>query len=148
MLQTRNIVEILNLRTSKKMTFDLHLRTLNLKPGSWKWGMTHRLVMIYMSMKFHEIIPICYKVMLQTMKCYVRTVTLNASDHFVAGHNNNYEYMDFVRAIWQFMDQPTSITSRKRVHKLHYVVQLKLRFITFSKKIVKYCQQYMSRTGL
>jgi len=42
--------------------------TLTLEVGIYKWYATHRLVMLHVSMKFHEILFICLEVVIQTMK--------------------------------------------------------------------------------
>jgi len=43
--------------------------TLSLEVGTYKWHATHRLVMIHVSMKFHEIIFIHLEVVVRTKKC-------------------------------------------------------------------------------
>jgi len=60
--------------------------TMTLQVGTYKWYATHRLVMMHVSIKFHEIIFIRLEVGVRKMKRYIWLLT-SISDLDLGGRN-------------------------------------------------------------
>jgi len=62
---------VIQIRKKAYFIFDLYIVTLTLEIGTYKWHATHRLVMMNVSMKFHEMIFIRLEVVVRTRKRHI-----------------------------------------------------------------------------